>query len=156
VAWTSPDGTAIEGVLTYPVDYQKGTAYPLIVQVHGGPKGRATHTLRGYGMAPVWSAEGYLVPQPNFLGLYGHGNAFAIGNRRDLGGGDYADIMAGVDWCIRQGLADPERMGIMGGSYGGYMTNWAIGHTDRFKGAVSLFGIFHLQTDYSNSELSRW
>ena len=64
--------------------------------------------------------------------------------------------MAGVDWCIEQNFADPEKLGVMGGSYGGYMTNWAIGHTDRFRAAVSMFGIFHLQTDYSNSELSRW
>ena len=64
--------------------------------------------------------------------------------------------MSGVDWCVAQGIADPERLGVMGGSYGGYMTNWVIGHTQRFKAAVSMFGIFHLQTDYSNSELSRW
>lgn len=156
VSWTSPDGLPIEGVLTYPLDYTEGTVCPLIVQIHGGPKGRATHILRGYGMPSVWSAEGYAVLQPNFRGSEGYGNAFAIANRRDLGGGDFADIMAGVDWCLAKGIADPQRMGIMGGSYGGYMTNWAIGHTDRFKAAVSMFGIFHLQTDYSNSDLSRW
>ncbi|MCS6775596.1 MAG: S9 family peptidase [Chloroherpetonaceae bacterium] len=157
VCWQSPDGLSIEGVLTYPLDYQEGKRYPLIVQVHGGPKGRAVNALlRGYSMPAVWSAEGYAVLQPNFRGSEGYGNAFALANRRDLGGGDFQDIMAGVDWCIAQGIADPERLGIMGGSYGGYMTNWAIGHTDRFKGAISLFGIFHLLTDYSNSELSRW
>ncbi len=135
---------------------QPSTPYPLIVQIHGGPKGRATNTLQNYSMAPVWAAEGYAVLRPNFRGSEGYGNDFAVANRRDLGGGDFADIMAGVDWCIAQGIADPEKLGVMGGSYGGYMTNWAIGHTDRFKAAVSMFGIFHLQTDYSNSELSRW
>ncbi len=129
---------------------------PLIVQIHGGPKGRSTNTLQNYSMAPVWAAEGYAVLRPNFRGSEGYGNEFAIANRRDLGGGDFADIMAGVDWCIAQSIADPEKLGVMGGSYGGYMTNWAIGHTNRFKAAVSMFGIFHLQTDYSNSELSRW
>ncbi|HZP81703.1 MAG TPA: S9 family peptidase [Chthonomonadaceae bacterium] len=156
VRWTSPDGLSIEGVLTYPLDYEEGTRVPLIVQIHGGPKGRATNTLRSYSMPPVWAAEGYAVLQPNFRGSEGYGNAFALANRRDLGGGDFADIMAGVDWCLAQGIADPERLGVMGGSYGGFMTNWAIGHTDRFRAAISMFGIFHLQTDYSNSELSRW
>ena len=156
VSWDSPDGTHIEGVLTLPNDYTEGRRVPLIVDIHGGPKGRALHRLRSYSFPPVWAAEGYAVLRPNFRGSEGYGNAFAIANRRDLGGGDFADIMAGVDWCIAQGIADPDRMGVMGGSYGGYMTNWAIGHTDRFRAAVSMFGIFHLQTDYSNSELSRW
>ena len=164
VTWNSPDGLTIEGVLTYPFSKDPNASQPpliaaplpLIVQIHGGPKGRSSNTLQNYNMAPVWAAEGYAVLRPNFRGSEGYGNAFAIANRRDLGGGDFADIMAGVDWCIAQGIADPERLGVMGGSYGGYMTNWAIGHTDRFKAAVSQFGIFHLQTDYSNSELSRW
>ena len=156
VSWQSTEGMTIEGVLLYPLDYEPGKRYPLVVQIHGGPKGRSHDTLRNYYLAPVWSAEGYVVLQPNFRGSEGYGHAFAIANRRDLGGGDFRDIMAGVDWCIAQGLADPQRLGIMGGSYGGYMTNWAIGHTDRFRAAVSMFGIFHLQTDYSNSELSRW
>ena len=156
VTWDSADGTRIEGVLTFPNDYVEGKRVPLIVDIHGGPKGRALHRLRSYSFPPVWAAEGYAVLRPNFRGSEGYGNAFAIANRRDLGGGDFADIMAGVDWCLAQGIADPERLGVMGGSYGGYMTNWAIGHTDRFRAAISMFGIFHLQTDYSNSELSRW
>ena len=180
VSWTSPDGLAIEGVLTLPEGEEKekrrrgeeenqeaveaqstpnsqlSTPYPLIVQIHGGPKGRSTNTLQNYSMAPVWAAEGYAVLRPNFRGSEGYGNDFAVANRRDLGGGDFNDIMAGVDWCIAQSIADPKKLGVMGGSYGGYMTNWAIGHTNRFKAAVSMFGIFHLQTDYSNSELSRW
>ena len=156
VRWNSADGMAIEGILTYPLDYEPGYRVPLVVQIHGGPKGQSKHTLQSYSMHPVWSAEGYAVLRPNFRGSEGYGNAFAVANRRDLGGGDFNDIMTGVDWCIAQGIADPEQLGVMGGSYGGYMTNWAIGHTDRFKAAISMFGIFHLQTDYSNSDLSRW
>ena len=158
VAWTSPDGTKVEGVLTYPFPSlpSPSSPGPLIVQIHGGPKGRATQSLRSYYQQAVWATEGYAVLQPNFRGSEGYGHAFAIANRRDLGGGDYEDIMAGVDWCIAQGLADPDRLGVMGGSYGGFMTNWIIGHTNRFRGAVSMFGIFNLQTDYSNSDLSRW
>lgn len=155
VTWTSRDGMEIEGILTRPAG--SATApLPLVVQIHGGPKGRASMTLNNYSIAPVWAAEGYAVLRPNFRGSEGYGNAFAIANRRDLGGGDFEDIMAGVDWCIGQGIADPQRLGVMGGSYGGYMTNWVIGHSQRFKAAISMFGIFHLQTDYSNSELSRW
>jgi dipeptidyl aminopeptidase/acylaminoacyl peptidase len=156
VRWKSFDGLEIEGVLTYPLDYEKGKRYPLLLLIHGGPKGCSQNSLRSYGMHPVWASEGYLVLRPNYRGSEGYGNAFAIANRRDLGGGDYKDIMAGVEWCIAEGLADPERMGVMGGSYGGYMTNWIIAHTNRFKAAISLFGIFHLQTDFSNSSYSRW
>ncbi len=132
------------------------TPYPLVIQVHGGPKGRATNSLRSYYMHPVWAAEGYLVLQPNFRGSEGYGNEFAISNRRDLGGGDYRDIIAGVDYLVESDQVDPARIGIMGGSYGGYMVNWAIGQTDRFAAGISQFGIFSLVTDYSNSELSRW
>ncbi len=156
VAWNSPDGMRIEGILLRPLDAEADKPAPLIVQIHGGPKGRATDTLRGYYLHPIWATEGYAVLLPNFRGSEGYGQAFAVANRRDLGGGDFQDIMAGVDWCIAEGIADPQRLGIMGGSYGGYMTNWAIGQTNRFKGAISQFGIFHLQTDYSNSELSGW
>ncbi len=185
VSWTAPDGQNIEGVLTYPPDYASDSdtapdapasggmatsasitegggailpnkRVPLIVQVHGGPKGRATDTLLDYPMPAVWASEGYLVLRPNYRGSEGYGHDFAVANRRDLGGADFSDIMSGVDWAVGEGLADPERIGILGGSYGGYMANWAIGHTDRFKAAISMFGIFHLQTDYSNSRLSRW
>lgn len=156
VEWISKDGTHIEGVLTYPLNHTGGKPCPLALQIHGGPKGRSTNTLRSYLLHPVWAAEGYAVLRPNYRGSEGYGHAFAISNRRDLGGGDYEDIMAGVEWAIAQGIADPNRLGVMGGSYGGYMTNWIISHSNRFKAACSLFGIFHLQTDYSNSSFSRW
>lgn len=156
VRWDSSDGLSIEGIVTYPTDYAPGKRCPLIVQIHGGPKGRSAYTLLEYTYSTLWATEGYAVLRPNYRGSSGYGNAFAIANRRDLGGGDFRDIMAGVDWCIAQGIADPDQLGVMGGSYGGYMTNWVIGHTDRFRAAVSMFGVFHLQTDYSNSELSRW
>ncbi|HZT41642.1 MAG TPA: S9 family peptidase [Chthonomonadaceae bacterium] len=156
VRWKSPDGLEVEGVLTYPLDHAPGRRAPLVVQIHGGPKGRSTNTIQNYSHPMVWATEGWAVLRPNYRGSEGYGHGFAIANRRDLGGGDFADIMAGVDALIDKGLADPDQLGVMGGSYGGYMTNWVVGHTDRFKAAVSLFGIFHLQTDYSNSDLSSW
>ncbi len=156
VRWKSDDALEIEGLLTYPVDWKEGERYPLILQVHGGPNSRCANTLRDYYQHPVWASEGYLVLRPNFRGSEGYGKDFSVANRRDFGGGDYRDIITGADWCIAQGLADANRIGIMGGSYGGYMTNWAISQTDRFKAAISLFGIFTLQTDFSNSASSRW
>lgn len=155
IRWKSEEWE-IEGVLVYPPDYPSGAPLPLIVQVHGGPKAHVTNTLRSYYQHVVWAAEGYLVLQPNFRGSAGYGNAFAVANRRDIGGGDYRDIMAGVDYLIEQGLADPQRMGIMGGSYGGFMTNWAISQTDRFAAAISEFGMFSLITSTANSEIARW
>jgi len=167
VRWKS-DEWEIEGILVHPPECPLRTdpshpitrspnyPLPLVVQVHGGPKGRIANTLRSYYLHAVWASEGYLVLLPNFRGSEGYGNAFAIANRRDLGGGDFRDILAGVDYLIERGLADPNRLGIMGGSYGGYMTNWAIGQTDRFAAAISQFGIFNLITDFSNSEISRW
>ncbi len=155
VSWESDFGT-IEGVLTWPNDADLTDKFPLVVQVHGGPKGRSSNTLRSYHMHAVWAARGYMVFRPNFRGSEGYGNAFATSNFRDLGGGDYRDIMAGIDHLIDQGYIDPTQLAIMGGSYGGYMTNWAISQTDRFKAAISLFGIFHLTTDFSNSDIPRF
>ena len=156
IDWKSVDGLPIEGVLIYPPESDGESKHPLIVQIHGGPKGHCTQSLRSYYMHPVWAAEGYLVFRPNFRGSEGYGNEFAVANRRDLGGGDFQDVMSGIDMLVERGIADPERIGIMGGSYGGYMTNWAIGQTDRFKAAISGFGVFNLITDYSNSEIARW
>ena len=155
VHWRSDD-LEIEGTLTFPPGYQEDKPLPLVVQIHGGPKAISQNILRGYHQHPVWAAEGYLVFQPNFRGSAGYGNEFAVANRRDLGGGDFRDIMAGVDHLVSRGLADEQRMAIMGGSYGGYMTNWAIGQTDRFAAAISQFGMFSLITSTANSELARW
>jgi dipeptidyl aminopeptidase/acylaminoacyl peptidase len=162
IRWQT-DGGEIEGIVVHPVEGREQPpgqdnpqSNPLVIQVHGGPKGHAMQTLRSYGQHAVWAAEGYRVLMPNFRGSEGYGHAFAVANRRDLGGGDFRDIMAGVDVMVERGWADPARIGIMGGSYGGFMTNWAIGHSDRFAAAISMFGIFSLVTDFSNSVLSRW
>lgn len=156
IRWKSRDGREIEGVLTLPVGYRPGTRYPLLVAVHGGPHGRTLHTFRQYYTFQVWAANGYAVFSPNFRGSSGYDGTFDIANRGDLGGRDFEDIMTGVDSLIARGVADAERLGIFGGSYGGYMTNWAITQTDRFKAAISMYGIFNLITDFSNSYLPSW
>lgn len=154
VHWRAPDGLEIEGLLTLPVE---GSApYPTILSIHGGPYGRTVRSLTPYTLSQAYAARGYAVLSPNYRGSEGYGDEFGKMNRQDLGGGDYRDIISGVDHLIEQGLADPDRLGVTGGSYGGYMTNWIIAHTDRFKAAVSKFGIFSLITDFSNSEAPRW
>jgi dipeptidyl aminopeptidase/acylaminoacyl peptidase len=156
IQWQAEDGLTIEGVLTLPPDHKEGERHPLAVYIHGGPHGRTPDRLRQYMNFQVLAAKGYAVLAPNYRGGSGRGHAFGIANRRDLGGADYRDIMTGVDHVISLGVADGDRMGILGGSYGGYMTNWAIGQTDRFKAAISMFGIFSLITDYSQSSIPGW
>ncbi len=157
IKWKSFDGWIIEGILVKPVNFEPGKKYPMLVAVHGGPYGRIQNMLRQYYNLQVWANEGYLIFAPNFRGSSGYSNKFGIANFKDLGGGDFKDIMTGIDYIVKElKIADENKIGIFGGSYGGYMTNWAITQTDRFKAAVSIFGIFNLITDYSNSYLPSW
>ncbi len=157
IKWRSFDGWEIEGILVKPVNFEPGKKYPMLVAVHGGPYSRIQNILRQYYNLQVWANEGYVVFAPNFRGSSGYSNKFGISNFKDLGGGDFKDIMTGIDYIIRElKIVDENKIGIFGGSYGGYMTNWAITQTDRFKAAVSMFGIFNLITDYSNSYLPSW
>ncbi|MBI2907358.1 MAG: S9 family peptidase [Chloroflexi bacterium] len=138
VRWRSSDGAEIEGLLTYPLDYQAGDRYPLLVNPHGGPAlnwKRSFHGSINYYPVPIFAARGYAVLQPNIRGSNGYGAAFRKANIKDWGGMDFQDLMSGVDSLIAQGTADPDRLGIMGWSYGGYMTAWAITQSDRFKAA---------------------
>ena len=150
LTWKGADGWDIEGVLHYPIDYRPGTRVPLILQVHGGPHGRYTKSFNQG--AQIWAARGYAVLQSNPRGSSGRTFAFSNANQNDWGGKDFIDIMNGVDHVIALGVADPERMAIMGGSYGGFMTFWAVTQTDRFKAAIGHAGIsdwysFFGQTD---------
>lgn len=153
ITWQGADGWEIEGVLTYPVGFQPGQRYPLILQVHGGPHGRYTASFNQG--AQIWAARGYAVLQGNPRGSSGRTLEFSNANVNDWGGKDFVDIMNGVDHVIALGVADPDRMAIMGGSYGGFMTFWAITQTDRFKAAIGHAGIsdwfsFYGQTDIPN------
>lgn len=133
IRWDAADGTPIEGILVYSRQYRPGRRFPLIVHVHGGPAGVFQRAYATERIATAALADrGYLVLQPNPRGSTGYGAAFRAANRGDWGGGDYRDIMEGVDHLIAQGLADPDRLGIMGFSYGGFMTSWTITQTDRF------------------------
>ncbi|HEV8593883.1 MAG TPA: S9 family peptidase [Pyrinomonadaceae bacterium] len=138
IKWKSKDGREIEGLLTYPVGYVAGTKVPFILNVHGGPAGVFTQSyLGGRGVYPLatFASRGFAILRPNPRGSSGYGTEFRRANIKDWGGQDYQDLMTGVDKVIEMGVADPERLGVMGWSYGGYMTSWIITQTKRFKAA---------------------
>ena len=157
IRWRAPDGLEIEGIVVYPLDCQPDQRYPLVVEVHGGPAG---FFGRQYLAQPdrycdvVGLAErGFVVLRANPRGSTGYGKRFRFANRGDWGGGDYRDVMAGVDELIDRGIVDPSRMAIMGWSYGGYMTSWAITQTDRFKAACVGAGVTNLMSFNGTSDI---
>jgi dipeptidyl aminopeptidase/acylaminoacyl peptidase len=138
IHWKSKDGKDIEGLLTYPVGYQTGQRVPLILNVHGGPTGVFQQSfIGGRGVYPLasFAARGYAILRANPRGSSGYGKEFRRANIKDWGFGDYQDLMTGVDRVIEMGVADPERLGVMGWSYGGFMTSWIVTQTKRFKAA---------------------
>ena len=138
VKWKSKDGREIEGLLTYPVGYTAGTKVPLILNIHGGPAGVFLQNyIGGRGSYPLatFASKGYAILRPNPRGSSGYGTEFRRANFKDWGGMDYEDLMTGVDHVIAMGVADPNRLGVMGWSYGGYMTSTIITKTKRFKAA---------------------
>jgi dipeptidyl aminopeptidase/acylaminoacyl peptidase len=140
ISWKNQkDGTTIYGVLVTPPDFKPGQAYPTIVEPHGGPQWAWWSGWVGswHEWAQLLASNGYVVLLPNPRGSTGQGWKFAEANRDDLGGGDFRDIMDGVDYLIGQKIADPNRLGIGGWSYGGQMTSWAVTQTNRFKAAVA-------------------
>jgi len=157
VRWTSTDGRKIEGLLTLPVGYQTGEKAPLLVVVHGGPTGVFTEGCI-VGRAPypiaVFASKGYAVLRCNVRGSSGYGREFRYANYNDWGGGDYRDIISGVDALIEQGIADADRLGIMGWSYGGYMTSWMITQTKRFKAASVGAGVTNLMSFTGTADIN--
>lgn len=133
IRWHSTDGLDIEGILLLPETYQRGTRMPLLLHVHGGPAGAFSNSFRS--SYHVWAGLGYAQLLPNVRGSSGYGDTFLQGNYQDIGGGDYRDLMSGIDYVIEAGYADADQMGIRGWSYGGILGGWTITQTDRFKGA---------------------
>jgi dipeptidyl aminopeptidase/acylaminoacyl peptidase len=157
IRWKSKGGLEIEGLLTYPVNYEPGKKYPLILNIHGGPTGVFSETFIGRsGVYPIaaFAARGYAVLRPNPRGSSGYGRAFRFANYNDWGGKDFEDDQAGVDRVIAMGVADPERLAVMGWSYGGYMTFWTITQTRRFKAAAAGAGVANLWSFTGTSDIA--
>lgn len=148
--YKSFDGLEIEAALLKPTGYDGKSKLPLIALVHGGPTGAWESAIESWGQLLV--ARGYAVFYPNIRGSVGYGQKFIESNRADWGGADYKDVMSGVDDLITKGIVDPNRLGIGGWSYGGYMSEWAITQTTRFKAAVTGAGMANLITEYGTEE----
>ena len=133
VTWKSRDGEDVEGMLWLPAGHKPGSKLPLVLSIHGGPAGVWTTGFRGINH--VYAALGWAVLEPNVRGSSSYGDALLRGNMKDIGGGDYHDLMTGVDKLIADGLVDPDRIALRGWSYGGILGGWTITQTNRFKAA---------------------
>ncbi|WP_372638539.1 prolyl oligopeptidase family serine peptidase [Fodinibius sp.] len=156
VSWTAPDSTVLQGLLIYPLNFQKGEKYPLITTVHGGPE---AHYDNGWitsysNPGQMGAAEDYFVFYPNYRGSTGRGEEFAKSSQGDMGGAEFDDIVAGVDELIKGGLVDSSKVGVTGGSYGGYATGWmATRYTDRFAAGVMFVGISNNISKWGTSDI---
>lgn len=152
--WKSSDGWPVEGMLVKPVGYEAGHHYPLLLRVHGGPTGAFADS---YNLdAQYWAGKGWAVLFTNPRGSTGYGEKFLRGNLNDWGGGDYRDIMSGVDAVVASGVADPDHMAEWGWSYGGYMTCWIVSQTHRFKAAMMGAGLSDLVSMYGSTDIPNY
>ena len=153
--WEAADGLEIEGLLLVP--HEGEAPYPLIVCVHGGPTGAWSWGFLPAGTpGPLLAQEGYAVLLPNPRGSAGRGQEFARANLGDMGGGDLQDILAGVDALVEEGLVDTERVGVYGGSYGGFMSAWAVTQTDRFKASIPLAAVTDWRSFHHTTNIGRF
>ena len=155
INWRSSDGKMVGGVLVYPVGYEEGTRYPLIVAIHGGPASADVLRFNGGYSAQVYAGAGYAVLKPNYRGSRNYGNAHRtdiVGDYFTLG---YEDIMTGVDYLIAEGIVDGDRMGALGWSAGGHWSNWILTQTDRFKAISSGAGTMNWISMYAQSDVQR-
>jgi dipeptidyl aminopeptidase/acylaminoacyl peptidase len=166
VKYKSADGTEIEAALLLPTsvgaeltpparaDQGRPLHVPTVILIHGGPTGRWADTFEPWGQ--LLAARGYAVLYPNVRGSTGYGQRFVEMNRADWGGGDFKDVMAGADWLVARGIADPNRLGIGGWSYGGYMAAWAVTQTPRFKAAVSGAPVIDMASEFGTENGSAY
>lgn len=155
VKWKSSDGAEIEGVLVYPIGYQTGKRYPLLTYIHGGPEGAYAKSFNASWSAfpQIYAGKGYAVFMPNFRGSSHYGAKFAQANLKLAGKIDYDDILTGVDHLIKTGLADEKKLAIAGWSYGGYLSAWIIGHTQRFKCAAYGAGLSNAVSYWGTADI---
>ncbi|WP_175988294.1 S9 family peptidase [Bacillus sp. Marseille-Q1617] len=152
IMFSGEDGTPVQGWIMKPVNFEGGKKFPLVVEIHGGP-----HTMYGntfFHELQLLAGKGYGVLFINPRGSHGYGQAFVDAVRGDYGGGDYEDIMAAVDYVLEEyDWIDEARLGVTGGSYGGFMTNWIVAHCDRFKAAVTQRSISNWISFYGVSDI---
>ncbi len=155
ITWKSNDGMEVEGVLLKPVGYAAGRRYPTLVVAHGGPAGAYTNNYRVGGLegGQLWAGQGWAVFYPNPRGSTNYGEKFLRANVNDWGGGDYRDIMTGVDALIARGIADQDKLAHIGWSYGGYMTAWVVSQTTRFKAAMVGAGLTNMASMYGTNDI---
>jgi dipeptidyl aminopeptidase/acylaminoacyl peptidase len=151
------EGLRVQGRLLYPRGYDPGLRYPLVVAVHGGPAGmELSHWPDTWDYQTMLASAGYFVFFPNPRGSYGQGEAFTRANVRDFGYGDLRDILAGVNEVLRTVAVDPNRIGITGWSYGGFMSMWAVTQTQMFRAAAAGAGISNWQSYYGENAIDQW
>jgi dipeptidyl aminopeptidase/acylaminoacyl peptidase len=157
ITWKSTDGLDIEGLLWLPAGHTPGTRLPLALSIHGGPAGVWSTSFRGINH--VYASLGWAVLEPNVRGSTSYGDALLRGNMRDIGGGDYQDVMTGVDAVIAQGIADPGQLAVRGWSYGGILGGFALTQTTRFKAASLGAMVADWASEYAmgfNHDVRRW
>ncbi|MFL6275974.1 MAG: S9 family peptidase [Blastocatellia bacterium] len=156
IEWKSTDGTPIEGVLIKPADFDPAKKYPLLVVIHGGPTGVDNPLLRAdrYYPLEMFAAKGAVILRPNYRGSAGYGEKFRSLNVRNLGVGDYWDVISGVDHLIAQGFVDKDRVGAMGWSQGGYISAFITASSERFKAVSVGAGISDWMTYYANTDIT--
>ncbi|WP_293907790.1 S9 family peptidase [Phenylobacterium sp.] len=155
VTWKN-EGFDVQGWLLAPPNVQPGKTYPMAVLVHGGPSSASDPRFVWEGTTHALLAHGYYVFMPNPRGSHGQGQAFTRANVQDFGGGDLRDILAGVDAVEKVAPVDDKRLAVMGGSYGGFMTMWAVTHTDRFKAGAAGAGIANWISYYGQNGIDQW
>jgi dipeptidyl aminopeptidase/acylaminoacyl peptidase len=157
VHWMSGD-QSVQGWLMFPKDYDASKKYPLIISVHGGPSWACLSSWSTDPLEDMRAASllGWFVLCPNPRGSFGQGEAFTQGNIRDFGGGDYRDLMAGVDAMVKQFPIDSTKLGLRGHSYGGYMAMWANTQTTRFAAIVAGAGLSDWQSYYGLNDIDEW
>ncbi len=155
VQWKSTDGAAVEGVLITPPGFDSTKKYPLLVVIHGGPTGVDRTTLGADRYYPVelFASKGAVILRPNYRGSAGYGEKFRALNVRNLGVGDYADVISGVDYLIARGFVDRSRVASMGWSEGGYISAFITTFSDRFRAVSVGAGISDWMTYYVNTDI---
>jgi dipeptidyl aminopeptidase/acylaminoacyl peptidase len=152
IEWSGPDGFTEDGVMIYPPGFDRTRKYPMALVVHGGPQAASTEAFSAFGQ--MLAARGLVVFQPNYRGSDNLGNAYQKAIAGDAGDGPGRDVMAGVEAVKAKGFVDPNRLGVSGWSYGGYMTSWLIGHYDVWKAAVSGASVTDLVDQYDLSDFN--